>query len=101
MAEIITTINGWAWGPVMLLLLLGTGLYLSLGLGFASLPLMVAVGGPVLFGLCAVVLVAAGGMVWALLPETAGKETATILTEMGVSTADETTRSTAQLVDSP
>ncbi len=36
MAEIITTINGWAWGPVMLLLLLGTGLYLSLGLGFMT-----------------------------------------------------------------
>ena len=32
MSEIITTINGWAWGPVMLALLLGTGFYLSLGL---------------------------------------------------------------------
>ncbi|MBE9538463.1 MAG: sodium:alanine symporter family protein [Proteobacteria bacterium] len=32
MTELITTINGWAWGPVMLALLLGTGIYLSLGL---------------------------------------------------------------------
>ena len=32
MTELITTINGWAWGPVMLVLLLGTGIYLSLGL---------------------------------------------------------------------
>jgi AGCS family alanine or glycine:cation symporter len=37
MTEVITTINGWAWGPVMLVLLLGTGLYLSLGLGFMTL----------------------------------------------------------------
>lgn len=26
MTEIIQTINSWAWGPVMLVLLLGTGL---------------------------------------------------------------------------
>ncbi|MDX1734989.1 MAG: sodium:alanine symporter family protein [Halioglobus sp.] len=32
MTELITTINGWAWGPAMLVLLLGTGLYLSAGL---------------------------------------------------------------------
>ncbi len=32
MEAIIQTINGWAWGPVMLVLLLGTGLYLSVGL---------------------------------------------------------------------
>ena len=37
MTEIITTINGWAWGPGMLLLLLGTGIYLSLGLRFITL----------------------------------------------------------------
>ena len=37
MTEIITTINGWAWGPMMLLLLLGTGIYLSLGLRFITL----------------------------------------------------------------
>ncbi|MFV8817219.1 alanine/glycine:cation symporter family protein [Haliea sp. E17] len=37
MADIIATINGWAWGPVMLVLLLGTGFYLSLGLGFLTL----------------------------------------------------------------
>ncbi len=33
----ITTINSWAWGPVMLVLLLGTGLYLSIGLRFLTL----------------------------------------------------------------
>ena len=37
MVDAITTINGWAWGPLMLLLLLGTGLYLSLGLRFITL----------------------------------------------------------------
>jgi AGCS family alanine or glycine:cation symporter len=37
MTELIGTINGWAWGPLMLLLLLGTGLYLSLGLRFFTL----------------------------------------------------------------
>ncbi len=37
MSEAITTINGWAWGPVMLVLLLGTGLYLSIGLRFLTL----------------------------------------------------------------
>ena len=36
MAELIQTINSWAWGPVMLVLLLGTGLYLSLGLRFMT-----------------------------------------------------------------
>ena len=36
MTEVITTINGWAWGPVMLVLLLGTGVYLSLGLRFMT-----------------------------------------------------------------
>jgi AGCS family alanine or glycine:cation symporter len=36
MAELIATINGWAWGPAMLALLLGTGLYLSLGLRFMT-----------------------------------------------------------------
>ncbi len=37
MAEFIGVINGWAWGPVTLVLLLGTGLYLSLGLRFMTL----------------------------------------------------------------
>jgi AGCS family alanine or glycine:cation symporter len=37
MADLIGTINSWAWGPVMLVLLLGTGLYLSLGLRFMTL----------------------------------------------------------------
>ena len=36
MADVISTINGWAWGPVMLVLLLATGLYLSLGLRFMT-----------------------------------------------------------------
>ena len=35
--DIITAINGWAWGPLMLALLLGTGLYLTLGLRFLPL----------------------------------------------------------------
>ena len=36
MTEFITTINDWAWGPIMLLLLLGTGIYLSAGLRFVT-----------------------------------------------------------------
>ncbi len=37
MTELITTVNSWAWGPVMLVLLLGTGAYLSLGLRFITI----------------------------------------------------------------
>ncbi len=37
MAELIATVNAWAWGPVMLVLLLGTGVYLSAGLRFLTL----------------------------------------------------------------
>lgn len=37
MSDVITTLNNWAWGPVMLVLLLGTGLYLSIGLRFLTL----------------------------------------------------------------
>jgi AGCS family alanine or glycine:cation symporter len=37
MADLIATVNAWAWGPVMLVLLLGTGLYLSLGLHFMTI----------------------------------------------------------------
>ncbi len=37
MSELIGTINSIAWGPYMLVLLLGTGIYLSLGLGFLTL----------------------------------------------------------------
>jgi AGCS family alanine or glycine:cation symporter len=37
MTELITAINGWAWGPLMLALLLGTGLYLSVGLRFMTI----------------------------------------------------------------
>jgi alanine or glycine:cation symporter, AGCS family len=36
MVEIIQTVNGWAWGPAMLVLLLGTGLFLSIGLRFVT-----------------------------------------------------------------
>jgi AGCS family alanine or glycine:cation symporter len=36
MVELIKTVNSWAWGPAMLALLLGTGLYLSLGLRFMT-----------------------------------------------------------------
>lgn len=36
MAELIGQINNWAWGPIMLVLLLGTGIYLSLGLRFLT-----------------------------------------------------------------
>ena len=36
MSELITAINELAWGPPMLVLLLGTGLYLSLGLRFMT-----------------------------------------------------------------
>jgi len=34
MTESIQTINSWAWGPIMLVLLLGTGLFLTLGMRF-------------------------------------------------------------------
>ena len=34
MIDLITTVNGWAWGPAMLILLLGTGIYLTVGLRF-------------------------------------------------------------------
>jgi len=37
MTHFITIINGWAWGPVMLILLLGTGMYLSAGLRFLTI----------------------------------------------------------------
>ncbi len=37
MEQLIITVNAWAWGPAMLVLLLGTGLYLSLGLRFLTL----------------------------------------------------------------
>jgi alanine or glycine:cation symporter, AGCS family len=36
MTELITAVNAFAWGPVMLVLLLGTGLYLSAGLRFLT-----------------------------------------------------------------
>lgn len=34
MTQWITTVNEWAWGPVMLALLLGTGVFLTVGLRF-------------------------------------------------------------------
>ncbi|MBN7798819.1 alanine/glycine:cation symporter family protein [Parahaliea mediterranea] len=36
MTELITAVNAFAWGPVMLVLLLGTGIYLSVGLRFMT-----------------------------------------------------------------
>ena len=36
MEAIITQINAVAWGPAMLILLLGTGIFLTLGLGFMT-----------------------------------------------------------------
>ncbi|WP_348761402.1 sodium:alanine symporter family protein [uncultured Salinisphaera sp.] len=32
MTQVLSTLSGWVWGPVMLALLLGTGIYLTLGL---------------------------------------------------------------------
>ena len=37
MESVISAINAYAWGPPMLILLLGTGIYLTLGLGFLTL----------------------------------------------------------------
>ena len=37
MTELINAVNAWAWGPLMLALLLGTGIYLSMGLRFMTL----------------------------------------------------------------
>lgn len=34
MTAFITTVNEWAWGPLMLILLLGTGIFLTIGLRF-------------------------------------------------------------------
>ena len=33
-SEIIKAVDGWVWGPVLLVLLAGTGVYLSLRMGF-------------------------------------------------------------------
>lgn len=32
LSNFLSTVSGWVWGPVMLILLLGTGIYLTLGL---------------------------------------------------------------------
>lgn len=32
LSNLLSTISGWVWGPVMLILLLGTGIYLTVGL---------------------------------------------------------------------
>jgi AGCS family alanine or glycine:cation symporter len=37
MADILTTINDWVWGPIMLCLIFGTGVYLTLGLRFLTI----------------------------------------------------------------
>ena len=34
--QINSAINGFVWGPVMLVLLVGTGLYLSISTGFVQ-----------------------------------------------------------------
>ena len=39
-SSIVGSINGFVWGPVMLVLILGTGLYLSLGLRFLPIRLI-------------------------------------------------------------
>ncbi|HYG32266.1 MAG TPA: alanine:cation symporter family protein, partial [Methylophilaceae bacterium] len=39
---IVSTLSGWVWGPPMLILLVGTGIYLTIllkGLQFRALPL--------------------------------------------------------------
>ena len=36
MEAVITEINAWAWGVPMQVLLLGTGMFLTLGLGFLT-----------------------------------------------------------------
>jgi len=36
MTTLIDQVNSWVWGPVMLLLILGTGVYLTLGLRFMT-----------------------------------------------------------------
>lgn len=39
-SAIVSAVNGFVWGPVMLVLILGTGLYLSLGLRFLPIRLI-------------------------------------------------------------
>jgi len=42
LADLISTLSGWVWGPAMLVLLVGTGLYLTVrlrGIQFRALPL--------------------------------------------------------------
>lgn len=34
------TLNGWVWGPIMVALLVGTGLYLTIRLGFVQIRLL-------------------------------------------------------------
>ena len=35
--HVINVIDGWVWGPVMIVLLVGTGLYLTVRLGLVQL----------------------------------------------------------------
>lgn len=56
MSDLIVTINSWAWGPLMLLLLLGTGIYLTLGLRLLTIRRI-----PRAFGLLVGGRVGAGG----------------------------------------
>ena len=50
MADIIHAINSWVWGPIMLFLILGTGIYLSLGLRFLTVRKIPAAFGMLLRG---------------------------------------------------
>lgn len=49
MVELIKAVNGIAWGPLMLVLLLGTGVFLTIGLGFLTLR-KIPMGFAMLFG---------------------------------------------------
>ena len=50
MADSIHAINSWVWGPIMLFLILGTGIYLSLGLRFLTVRKIPAAFGMLLRG---------------------------------------------------
>ena len=50
MADLIHAINSWIWGPIMLFLILGTGIYLSLGLRFLTVRKIPAAFGMLLRG---------------------------------------------------
>ena len=37
LSEFLSTLSGFIWGPIMLWLLVGTGVFLTIGLGFMPL----------------------------------------------------------------